>query len=123
MAKFLVTGGAGFIGSALVRELLQRGERVRVLDNFLTGYRWILAEVSDRIKLLEADITDLEQLRPAFEGTDYVLHHAAIPAVPHSIQDLPLHILACCPCASPPCCAECPRLSMATASNLVTSRL
>ena len=87
MSSFLVTGGAGFIGSALVRELLQRGERVRVVDNFLTGHRRNLTDVSARIELFEADIRDLEQLRPAFVGVDYVLHHAAIASVPRSIED------------------------------------
>ncbi|MBI4458674.1 MAG: SDR family oxidoreductase [Acidobacteria bacterium] len=87
MAKFLVTGGAGFIGSALVRELLQRGEQVRVVDNFLTGHRRNLAEVSSQIEFREADIADLEALRPALAGVDYVLHHAALPSVPRSVKD------------------------------------
>lgn len=87
MATYLVTGGAGFIGSALVRELLRRGERVRVVDNFLTGRRENLAEVIQGMELLEVDITDLERLRPALEGVDYVLHQAALPSVPRSVQD------------------------------------
>jgi UDP-N-acetylglucosamine/UDP-N-acetyl-alpha-D-glucosaminouronate 4-epimerase len=87
MALYLVTGGAGFIGSALVRELLRRGERVRVVDNFLTGKRENLSEVADRIDLCAVDITDLERLRPALDGVDYVLHEAALPSVPRSIQD------------------------------------
>ena len=87
MALYLVTGGAGFIGSALVRELLRRGERVRVVDNFLTGKRENLAEVGDRIELFELDITDLDRLRPALKGVDYVLHEAALPSVPRSVED------------------------------------
>ena len=87
MASYLVTGGAGFIGSGLVRELLQRGERVRVLDNFLTGHRRNLIDVSGRIKLFEADIQNLEQVRTAVEGVDYVLHLAALASVPRSIED------------------------------------
>ncbi len=87
MALFLVTGGGGFIGSALVRKLLHRGERVRVVDNFLTGRRENLADVMDRIDLREVDITDLDRLRPALEGVDYVLHEAALPSVPRSIVD------------------------------------
>ncbi|MBI3934421.1 MAG: SDR family oxidoreductase [Acidobacteria bacterium] len=87
MAVYLITGGGGFIGSALTRALLQRGHAVRVLDNFATGRRENLREVQDRIELFEVDICNLEQLRPAFEGVDYVLHQAALPSVPRSIQD------------------------------------
>ena len=87
MAQYLVTGGAGFIGSSAVRELLRRGERVRVVDNFLTGRRQNLEEVLPQIELLECDITDLERLRPALDGVDYVLHLAALPSVPRSVED------------------------------------
>lgn len=87
MALYLVTGGAGFIGSSAVRELLRRGERVRVVDNFFTGRRQNLEEVLAQIDLREFDITDLPGLRPAFEGVDYVLHLAALPSVPRSVED------------------------------------
>ena len=84
---YLVTGGAGFIGCNIVRELLSRGERVRVLDSFATGRRENLAEIADQVELWEADIRDLEAIRPAFAGVDYVLHQAALPSVPRSLKD------------------------------------
>jgi UDP-N-acetylglucosamine/UDP-N-acetyl-alpha-D-glucosaminouronate 4-epimerase len=87
MATYLVTGGGGFIGSALARALLERSHQVRVVDNFSTGRRENLAEVASRIELFEVDICDLEKLRPAFSGVDYVLHGAALPSVPRSIED------------------------------------
>ena len=74
MAKYLVTGAAGFIGSSLVRALLQGGGEVRGIDNFATGRRENLTEVLSRIDFREADILDLEAMRDACEGVDYVLH-------------------------------------------------
>jgi UDP-glucose 4-epimerase len=82
-----VTGGAGFIGSALVRELLGRGEKVRVLDNFSTGKRQNLEGVAGSIDLIAGDVCDDEKLGRALDGVDYVLHQAAIPSVPRSIAD------------------------------------
>jgi nucleoside-diphosphate-sugar epimerase len=87
MALYLVTGGGGFIGSTLVRKLLDQGERVRVVDNFSTGRRENLAEVLDHIELLEGDLADEAVARKAAAGADYVLHQAAIPSVPRSIED------------------------------------
>jgi nucleoside-diphosphate-sugar epimerase len=87
MTSYLVTGGAGFIGSNLVDELLQRGHRVCVLDNVSTGRRENLATVRDRIEFFEADICDLETIRPCFAGVQYVLHLAALPSVPRSVAD------------------------------------
>ena len=87
MPLYLVTGGAGFVGSALARELLRRGERVRVVDDFSVGLRQNLAEIMDQIELLEVDITDLERLRPAVEGVDFVLHQAALRSVPRSVDN------------------------------------
>jgi len=87
MAKYLVTGAAGFIGSSLVRVLLERGDEVRGVDNFSTGKPENIAEVRGRIDFREADILDLAAMHKACEGIDYVLHQAAIPSVPKSILD------------------------------------
>ncbi len=87
MGSYLVTGGAGFIGSHLVEELVRAGEKVRVLDNFLTGRRENLAEFRGRIALIEGDVRSLETCRRAVEDIDFVLHQAALPSVPRSIQD------------------------------------
>jgi UDP-glucose 4-epimerase len=86
MARYLVTGGAGFIGSNLVHALAGRGETVRVLDDFSTGREANLAGVTDRIELVRGDITDLGTVRAAMDGIEYVLHEAAIPSVPRSVE-------------------------------------
>lgn len=87
MAQFLVTGGAGFIGSHIVDELLQRGHTVRVLDNFATGKRENLAHCRERIELVEGDIRDLGMCARACAGIDFVLHQAALGSVPRSVAD------------------------------------
>ena len=88
---FLVTGGAGFIGSNIARAFLAEGHRVRVFDNFLTGKRENLAglawEHGDRYYLMEGDLRDLASTRRAAEGCDYVLHQGALPSVPRSVAD------------------------------------
>ena len=86
-ATYLVTGGAGFIGSHLVEHLLAGGARVRVVDDFSTGRRENLAPFMDRIVLVEGDITDPEICRRASEGVDVVFHQAALPSVPRSVVD------------------------------------
>src|SRR5512136_197918 len=86
MARYLVTGGAGFIGSNIVHTLLARGESVRVIDNFSTGREVNLAAVLDKVELVRGDITDLETVRRAVAGVEYVLHQAAIPSVPRSVD-------------------------------------
>jgi nucleoside-diphosphate-sugar epimerase len=87
MAKYLVTGGAGFIGSHIAETLVRRGESVRVLDNLLTGKIENLDGFHDKVEFIEGDIRDLETCRRAVEGVDYVLHQAALPSVPRSVED------------------------------------
>ena len=95
MTNFLVTGGAGFIGSNLVLALLNRGDKVRILDNFSTGrrenirFRDAPRDLVANLEVLEGDIADLSTCRKATEDIQYVLHQAAIPSVPRSVA-LPL---------------------------------
>lgn len=84
---YLITGGAGFIGSHLVETLLARGHRVRVVDNFSTGKRANLAPVIHQIDLREISITDRDALADAMQGVDYVFHTAALASVPRSVAD------------------------------------
>jgi nucleoside-diphosphate-sugar epimerase len=93
-AHYLVTGGAGFIGSHIVGALLEQGAAVRVLDNFITGRRENLAPFAGRIELIEGDLRDSEAVQRAVDGVAYVLHQAALPSVPRSIDD-PLTTHAC----------------------------
>ena len=87
MALYLITGIGGFIGSSLARALVSRGERVRGVDNFSTGNPRNIAEILDRIDFRKWDILDLDAMRDACKGVDYVLHQAAIPSVPKSVLD------------------------------------
>jgi len=87
MAQYLVTGGAGFIGSHIVDALLERGDAVRVIDNLSTGKRAYLAHNLERIDWLEGDIRDRETCRQACADVDYVLHQAALGSVPRSVSD------------------------------------
>jgi len=86
MASYLVTGGAGFIGSHLAEELVRRGQRVRVVDSLITGKRQNLAHIPG-VEFIEGDLADLEVAKRAVEGIDFVLHQAAIPSVPRSVLD------------------------------------
>lgn len=87
MAKYLVTGGAGFIGCNLVKALLEKNQEVRVLDNFSTGRRENLIPYQKNIELIEGDIRSYHTTIKAMKGIDYVLHQAALPSVPRSIYD------------------------------------
>jgi UDP-glucose 4-epimerase len=87
MARVLVTGGAGFIGSALVHRLLEQDAQVRVVDNFSTGFRHNLEDVLDRIELLEGDLAEMPTAEAAVRDVEFVLHEAAIPSVQRSVDD------------------------------------
>jgi nucleoside-diphosphate-sugar epimerase len=86
-AKVLVTGGAGFIGSHLAERLLREGYGIRVLDNFSTGHRANIAGFADDIELVEGDIQSYERAHTAVRGCELVVHEAALPSVPRSVQD------------------------------------
>src|SRR5256885_2218687 len=93
MSKYVVTGGAGFIGSALVRGLLRQGAgNVIVIDNLLSGSEENLEEVAGQVELQKIDIRCYDQVAPAVRRADVVFHQAAIPSVPRSIDDpVPSH--------------------------------
>jgi UDP-glucose 4-epimerase len=95
MRTCLVTGGAGFVGSHIAEALVQRGDRVRVLDNFSTGHRGNLEGFLDRIELVEADVLDTQAVARAVEGVDCVFHEAALASVQWSV-DRPLDSHAAC---------------------------
>ena len=86
MALYLVTGGAGFIGSHLAEDLVRRGEQVRVVDSLVTGTRRNLEHLPG-VDFIEGDLADLEIARRAVDSVDFVLHQAAIPSVPRSVED------------------------------------
>ncbi len=85
--RYVVTGGAGFIGSHLVEHLVEAGHDVVVLDDFSTGRRENVAPWLGRIELVEGSVTDLTTCKRAIHGADYVLHQAALPSVPRSVRD------------------------------------
>ena len=87
VAVYLVTGGAGFIGSHIVDRLVELGERVRVLDDFSTGRIENIEHNLDKIELIKGSIVDMDTVRRAVKGVDFVLHQAAIPSVPRSVDD------------------------------------
>ena len=87
MSSFLVTGGAGFIGSSLVKKLLSLGHSVRVVDNFSTGFARNLEKYLHRIELVEGDIAEFDVCKSVVGGVEYVLHQAAIPSVQRSVDN------------------------------------
>jgi nucleoside-diphosphate-sugar epimerase len=86
VTRYLVTGGAGFIGSSLTRTIVERGGEVRVLDSFLTGNDENLADLPD-VEIVRGDVRDLDGLRPVMKGIERVLHQAAVPSVARSLAD------------------------------------
>jgi UDP-glucose 4-epimerase len=87
MDKFLVTGGAGFIGSNICKKLISQGCFVRVIDNLLTGKKGNLAGIIDKIEFIEADMGNPDVARSSMKGIDVVLHEGALPSVPRSVDD------------------------------------
>jgi nucleoside-diphosphate-sugar epimerase len=87
MAKYLVTGGAGFIGSHIVERLVRDGESVRVLDNFATGHRKNLAPFADKIELIEGDLRSKADCAKACAGVEIIFHEGAVPSVPVSVEN------------------------------------
>jgi len=87
MSRYLITGGAGFIGSHLVRAFARDAEWVRVLDDFSTGRMENLRGAGERVEIVRGDLRDLDTVRRAARGAEYVLHHAAVVSVPLSIAD------------------------------------
>jgi UDP-glucose 4-epimerase len=86
MRAYLVTGGAGFIGSHIVEALVARGDRVRVVDNLITGRRSNLDGVRDAVEFVEGDLVDRDLAARVVEGVDCVFHEAALPSVPLSVE-------------------------------------
>jgi len=84
---FLVTGGAGFIGSHIAERLVKKGHRVRVLDNFVSGKRENLRSILSDIELIEGDLRDIEAVKKAARGVEYIFHQGALGSVPRSIED------------------------------------
>jgi len=91
MAEYLVTGGAGFIGSSICEELVARGHSVCAYDDLSTGKLENLRDIMDRIEFMSSDVRSAPDLEKAMEGASYVLHQAAIPSVPRSIEE-PLYV-------------------------------
>lgn len=85
--KYLITGGAGFIGSNIVAHLAEKGEQVRILDNFSTGQDENITPFIERVEIINGDIRDFWTVSEAVKGVDYILHQAALPSVPRSVEN------------------------------------
>src|SRR5437016_10469074 len=86
-SKVLITGGAGFIGSNLADGLIREGAKVIILDNFLTGFRENLEEITGDFEFIEGDITDADEVKRAVAGCEVIFHEAALPSVPRSVDN------------------------------------
>src|SRR5689334_16948954 len=95
MRSFLVTGGAGFIGSNIAEALVKRGDKVRILDNLSTGHRGNLAPLGKNVEFIEGDILDEATVKAAVKGVDCIFHDAALASVPRSVET-PLDTHAAC---------------------------
>ena len=87
MATYVVTGGAGFIGSHIAEELVRRAQSVRIVDNFFSGKEENIAAFRSNVELVRHDVAEAKGLKEIFGGADYVIHQAAIPSVPRSVED------------------------------------
>ena len=85
MPRYLVTGGAGFIGSHIAEALLVRGESIRILDNLSTGHRQNKTHLTGDVEFLEGDLLDVEMVSRAVEGVEVIFHQAALASVPRSV--------------------------------------
>ncbi|HVW35654.1 MAG TPA: SDR family NAD(P)-dependent oxidoreductase, partial [Pirellulales bacterium] len=86
MRTFLVTGGAGFIGSHIAEALVKRGDRVRVFDNLSSGHRRNLAPCGSAVEFVEGDLTDTAKAAEVVQGVDCIFHEAALASVPRSVE-------------------------------------
>ncbi len=85
--KFLITGGAGFIGSSIADEIIRQGGKVVILDNLVTGFRENIEEIGGDVDFIEGDLNDDKLLRKAVDGVDIIFHEAALPSVPRSVEN------------------------------------
>lgn len=85
--KVLITGGSGFIGSNIAHSLVKKGSKVRIIDNFSTGRKVNIEDIKNSVELIEGDIRDIETVKDAVSGVDYIFHEAALPSVARSVED------------------------------------